>query len=150
MSFFRLKDWWFETKRKWYKRNLLKAYPPWDYVYFYDLMGDWLNKSADSMLKYGLHVNKEKTAKTMKIAGELANRLSDDFIGENVWVDFEFPEPTWKKCEDNPKFVQYESNMNDEQEKQFKILMKRERVQLEFYKEYFFNYMKKHIDKWWD
>lgn len=82
--------WKENMKRKIWKHTFLfvmkKAYPWYDFTFFFELMGNWLYNSSLEHKKNGTLMRSDKTAREMLIASEVCKRLSNDYIEDNAHI----------------------------------------------------------------
>ena len=62
-----------------------KAYPWYDFTFFFELMGNWLHNASLEHKKNGTLVRSDKTAREMLIASEVCERLSNGYIEDNAY-----------------------------------------------------------------
>ena len=130
----------------------------WDYGYFYDL----LEVKLKSMQKFynsdkAWSATAKKDAKNIEYALYLLNRLQDEEgIHNEAFYDFDITYPdfklkaTFEPCEDNPKYHKVIFNDTEEQKRlRWECYEKQYELEQQRHNE-FWNFMRDHIQDWWD
>jgi len=153
--------------------NLIKWFPViwsdrnWDFYFIWTLLHRKLYLMEKHIRQHSHHLYKERDADQIKICVNLLKRILDDEYYENVfknhdkkWGKTHF---NWKKI-DGEEFgykeevcsldITRENAKTDEekaqQTKEFRILSTKVEEQKKQDINYLFDYMKKHIQGWWD
>lgn|GEM_PF-2263705 len=128
----------------------------WDSGYVYAILYFKL-KNMEEFFRSGdtYTVNAEKRAQEIRIAKDLARRLAEEDQLENatMWHDKRFEPVDFEDLiEDVPgqPFSIYVGDPNKERGESFGKCCKHAEYLRKRDKEYFFDYMKKKIDGWWD
>ena len=140
---------------------------PWDHYFIYDVLHKQLTLMERNIRLHGHHVHNLRDAKQIKLAINLLDRLIKDDYHENVfkhhdkkWGDTQI---NWKEI--NGEEFGYKDQVcalditrdnvkTDEQKaqerKEFRRLTPKVEKQRKQDIDFLFNYMKKHIQGWWD
>ena len=153
--------------------NLIKWFPviwqnrDWDHNFIWILLHKKLTLMENCIRNYGHHVYAERDADQIKLAINLLNRLIEDEYHENVFKDHDEKwgdtHLNWKKA-DGQEFGYKEevctlditrdnvkTEKDKEQErKEFRRLSPKVEEQRKQDIDFLFDYMKKHIQGWWD
>lgn len=153
--------------------NLFKWLPvvwrnrPWDHYFIYDVLHKQLSLMEKYIRKYGHHVYHERDAQQIKIAILLIERIMKDEYHENVFKDHD---KKWGETKFNWKDVDGEEfgykkdvvalditrdnaitkEQKDQERKEFRRLSPKVEEQRKQDIGFLFDYMKKHIQGWWD
>lgn len=109
-----------------------KAYPWYDFTFFFELMGNWLHNASLEHKKNGTLMRSDKTAKEMLIASEVCKRLSTGYI------------------EDNARIVVFGPDYMDTDDKDYKRLRQFTEKSYAFHLDLLTKMIRKHSLTWWD
>jgi hypothetical protein len=153
--------------------NLIKWFPVvwrnrwWDHYFIFDVLHKQLTLMEKNIREYGHHVYNERDARQIKIAILLIERIMKDEYHENV---FRHHDKKWGETHFNWKDVDgkefgYKDQMSvlditrdnaitkeqkDQERKEFRRLSPKVEEQKKQDIDFLFDYMKKHIQGWWD
>lgn len=118
------------------KKGIQKKYPWWDSYFLLEMGEDWLKRSSDMHTKRGNLIRSDRTAKEMKIAHCLINRIREkDYSNPNKVLPCRN-----KHIPRDSMGLGLESFDYNPREDE----LKKQDVG------YLFDFMKKHILGWWD
>jgi hypothetical protein len=123
-----------------------------DWTFLAKIMEYKLKYDAGMFEKYGLPTyRKDRTVRQMKICAELLRRLRKETAHDmcfNEGALWKYDENTFWKYDNKGKII----GINDDEydHAKFRRLIKEADKLEEFYQEYLFTIMKKHLRYWWD
>lgn len=135
---------WKSTVRQSFWRRISKfamrrAYPWFDFSFFFMHLHDWFDYALKEYEKKGICINSNRISKQMKIASEICHRLSSGFIEDNSYMVVFGKEYT-------PDFKSF----TDKERILYRRLGKVERRTYNFYLEYLTDIIRKNSLTWWD
>jgi len=120
-----------------------KAYPWWDYSYFYEMASEWLFDASKNFKEKGTHVSHEKEAKEILIAAELCKRIAEGYSSENSYR-------TAFGCKIEDKDFDFRIELSEEERRRYRKWAEYQKRDDKFYLEYLGKMLKKYSKSWWD
>jgi len=148
--------------------NLIRWFPviwkdrDWDHQFIFQIFRHKLHLTEQFIRRYGIHTNNIDDADKIKLCVNLLDRLIKDEYHENAFKHHEEkwgpPELNWHDSEEHEGMcgaaITHANVKTDEDEKSqnkdFKIACEHEVSLREQDLDMLFNYMRKHIQSWWD
>lgn len=147
---YRIQEIKYEIYKKLWSWVVFKAFPTFDFSFFFDMMHLYFKQMSYDYDHYGHTVNTHRYAKKQLIVSEYAK-----YIAENKSFDNAFYGAPETKMWTEPieiDGVEYGSLQfdNPESNTKFRKRWEKENYLEQFYKEEFFRLLNKHIYHWWD
>jgi len=120
-----------------HRRQFVNAYKWWDHSFLFMAIRDWLENASKMTLKHGYHLNKEKTARKMKIiALAIDVYIQDDLQSNKVFTSRNLVFSYFNGDGDGADTI-FEKH---------KYQQKRQNAR----KQYIFDMLNKHVEGFWD